>query len=164
MSTTGNVNGGNIIASALITCVGNVTSGNVNTSGLISATGNIISTGNIVLNDGGTMGYVAGAGGTISQTGNKSGNVTLNKPTGEITMQNSNLASDTTVDFYLTNSTITTHDLLIINQTSTANAGGYVFNAICNTGNAHIFVRNVMAATAGDAIVLRYAVVRGAVA
>ena len=139
----------------------NVTA-NVSTFPSVSATGNIVATGNVVLNDGGTLGYVAGAGGTVSQSGNKSGNVTLNKPSGEITMQNTNLAADTTVDFYLTNSTITPTDLLIINQTSTANAGGYVFNAICNTGNAHIFVRNIMAATAGDAVVLRYAVVRGA--
>jgi len=139
----------------------NVTA-NVSTFPSVSTTGNVVSTGNIVLNDGGTLGYTAGAGGTVAQTGNKSGNVTLNKPSGQITMQSTNLAADTTVDFYLTNSTITPTDLLIINQTSTANAGGYVFNAICNTGNAHIFVRNVMAATAGDAVVLRYAVVRGA--
>jgi len=139
----------------------NVTA-NVSTFPSISTTGNVVSTGNIVLNDGGTLGYTAGAGGTVAQTGNKSGNVTLNKPSGQITMQSTNLAADTTVDFYLTNNTITPTDLLIINQTSTANAGGYVFNAICNTGNAHIFVRNIMAATAGDAVVLRYAVVRGA--
>jgi hypothetical protein len=139
----------------------NVTA-NVSTFPSVSATGNIVATGNVVLNDGGTMGYTAGAGGTVIQSGNKSGNVTLNKPSGQITMQSTNLAADTTVDFYLTNSTISPTDLLIINQTSTANAGGYVFNAICNTGNAHIFVRNVMAATAGDAVVLRYAVVRGA--
>ena len=124
--------------------------------------GNIVAVGNITLNSSGTVGYVAGAGGTVSQSGNKSGNVTLNKPSGQITMQNTNLAADTTVDFYLTNSTITATDLLIINQTSTANAGGYTFNATCNSGNARIFVRNVMAATAGDAVVLRYAVVRGA--
>jgi hypothetical protein len=162
LSVTGNIVGGNITTTGLVSMTGNVTVGNVSTAGLISAAGNITSTGNIVLNDGGTMGYVAGAGGTVAQSGNKSGNVTLNKPSGEITMQNTNLAADTTVDFYLTNSTINTHDLLIINQTSTANAGGYTFNAICNSGNARIFVRNVMAATAGDAVVLRYAVVRGA--
>jgi hypothetical protein len=124
----------------------------------------VIVSGNagVGLNSTGTVGYLAGAGGTISQTGNKSGNVTLNKPSGEITMQNTNLAAATTVDFYLTNSTISATDLLIINQTSTANAGGYTFNATCNSGNARIFVRNVMAATAGDAVVLRYAVIKGA--
>ena len=163
-SAIGNIIGSNITTTGLVSMTGNVTTGNVGTAGLISATGNITSSGNIVINNNGTMGYVAGAGGTISQTGNKSGNVTLNKASGEITMQNSNLASATTVDFYLINSTITATDLLIINQTSTANAGGYTFNATCNAGNARIFVRNVMAATAGDAIVLRYAVVRGATA
>lgn len=162
LNVTGNITGGNVTTVGLMSSTGNATHGNISTAGQISATGNVTVTGNVLLNDGGTLGYIAGAGGTVAQTGNKSGNVTLNKPTGEITMQNTNLAADTTVDFYLTNNTITPTDLLIINQTSTANAGGYVFNAICNSGNAHIFVRNIMAATAGDAVVLRYAVVRGA--
>ena len=133
-------------------------------TGLQSVTGNIVtSTGNIIVNgDSGKIGYATGAGGTVSQSGNKSGGVTLNKQSGEITMQNTNLAADTTVNFVLTNSVISSTDLLLINQTSTANSGGYVFNAICGTGNANIAVRNVMASTAGDAIVLRFAVIKGA--
>jgi len=132
----------------------------------ITVPGNIVvnGSGGISLTDGGTVGYGTGAGGTVAQSGNKSGGVTLNKPSGQITMQNTNLAADTTVNFVLTNSTIAANDLLIINQTSTANSGGYVFNAICNTGNANIAVRNIMAATAGDAIVLRFAVIKGATA
>jgi len=138
--------------------------GALTVAGGVGIVGNIIVSGSagVGLNSTGTVGYIAGAGGTISQTGNKSGNVTLNKPSGEITMQNTNLAAATTVDFYMTNSTIAATDLLIINQVSTANAGGYTFNATCNSGNARIFVRNVMGATAGDAVVLRYAVVKGA--
>ena len=133
-------------------------------TGLLSVTGNIVTpTGNIIINGGtGKIGYANGAGGTVAQSGNKSGGVTLNKQSGEITMQNTNLAADTTVNFLLTNSTIAATDLLVINQTSTANSGGYVFNAICGAGNANIAVRNIMAATAGDAIVLRFAVVKGA--
>jgi hypothetical protein len=111
----------------------------------------------------GTIGYGVGAGGTVSQGTNKSGNVVLNEPSGQITMQNTSLSAATTVDFFLSNSTITATDLLLINQTSTANAGGYTFNAICNAGNAQIFVRNVMASSASDAVVLRYAVVKGSI-
>jgi hypothetical protein len=141
----------------------NITVGGTSNVVVVSNTQVIVSgTAGLGLNSTGTVGYLAGAGGTVSQSGNKSGNVTLNKPSGEITMQNTNLASATTVDFYMTNSTISATDLLIINQVSTANAGGYVFNATCNNGNARIFVRNVMAATAGDAVLLRYAVIKGA--
>jgi hypothetical protein len=65
------------------------------------------------------------------------------------------------VTFTLTNSVIGATDVLILNQTSTANAGGYHFNAICNAGNASINVRNIMASSAADAVVLRYAVIKG---
>jgi spore coat protein CotF len=106
------------------------------------------------------FGYIAGAGGTVTQATNKATGVTLNKPTGQITMNNAALASATTVNFTLTNSTIAATDLLVINQTSTANAGGYYFNAICNAGNAQISVRNITAASASDAVVMRYAVIK----
>jgi hypothetical protein len=108
------------------------------------------------------FGYTTGAGGTVTQASSKSTGVTLNKPTGQITLNNAALAAATTVNFTLTNSTIANTDVLVINQTSTANAGGYHFNAICNTGNAQISVRNITAASASDAVVLRYALIKGA--
>ncbi len=107
------------------------------------------------------FGYGNTAGGTVTQSTNKSTGVTLNKPCGEITMNNASLAAATTVTFTLTNSVIGATDVLILNQTSTANAGGYHFNAICNAGNASINVRNIMASSAADAVVLRYAVIKG---
>lgn len=113
--------------------------------------------------EGQTIGYqgAAGTGGTVTQATNKATGVTLNKPVGQITLNNASLASATTVNFTLTNSYIGNTDLLVLNQTSTANAGGYYFNAICNAGNAQISVRNIMAASASDAVVIRYAVVKG---
>lgn len=137
---------------------------NVSTFPSVSATGNIVATGNILLADGGTMGYNTGAGGTISQSGNKSGGVTLNKPSGEITMQNTNLASDTTVQFTLTNSTIAARDLLVLNIVGgVATGAAYNLDATCSAGSAVISVRNITAGTLGESIVLRYAVIRGSV-
>lgn len=107
------------------------------------------------------FGYTSGAGGTVTQLTNKSTGVTLNKPAGEITMNNASLSAATTVTFTLTNSAIAATDVLIINQTSTANAGGYHFNAVCNAGNAYINVRNIMASAAADAVVIRYALIKG---
>jgi hypothetical protein len=109
------------------------------------------------------IGYSTGTGGTVTQATNKSTGVTLNKPVGQITLNNASLAAATTVNFTLTNSYIGNTDLLILNQTSTANAGGYYFNAICNAGNAQVSVRNIMAASASDAVVLRYAVIKSAI-
>lgn len=137
---------------------------NVSTFPSVSATGNIVSTGNIFSGGNGTVGYNAGSGGTISQTGNKSGTVILNKPSGEITMQNTNLAADTTVQFTLTNSTISARDLLLLNIVGgTATGAAYNLDANCTSGSAVISVRNITGGTLGEAIVLRYAVIRGSI-
>lgn len=120
-------------------------------------------TGGIALTDGGTMGYAAGAGGTVSQSGNKSGGVTLNKPSGEITMQNTALNAATVVSFVLTNSTISSHDVMVINHVSGGTIGAYTFTASCNNGNATIYVRNNTAGSLSEALVLRYAVIKGSI-
>ena len=129
---------------------------------VVSITGNVVSNGNILATDGGTIGYNAGAGGTVAQSGNKSGGVTLNKPSGEITMQNTALAAATTVQFTLTNSTISAKDLLLLNIVGgVATGAAYNLDANCSAGSAVISVRNITAGSLSEAIVLRYAVIRG---
>ena len=132
-------------------------------TGINSVTGNVVTAGNVVLTDGGKVGYGVGAGGTVSQSGNKTGGVTLNKPSGEITMQNTALGAATIVSFVLTNSTIANTDLLAINHVSGGTIGAYTFNASCNAGNATIYVRNNTAGSLSEALVLRYAVIKGSV-
>jgi hypothetical protein len=155
LNVTGNINGGNINA------ITNLSAGNITTSA-----GNIItSAGNLLVAGGsGGLGYTTGAGGAVSQTGNKSSTVTLNKQTGEITMQNTNLAAATTVSFTFTNSTIAAKDLMVINLVGGGTAGAYTIDVNCSAGSAVITVRNVTAGTLGEALVLRYAVIKGAVA
>jgi hypothetical protein len=120
--------------------------------------------GGIGLTDGGTLGYNTGAGGTVSQSGNKSGGVTLNKPSGEITMQNTALAAATTVQFTLTNSTIGARDVMILNIVGgVATGAAYNLDATCSAGSAVISVRNITAGSLSEAIVLRYVVIKGSV-
>jgi len=165
LSAVGNITAGNVTTSGLMSTTGNVNAGNIIGSASISCVGNISTTGNLLLNDGGTMGYNSGSGGTVSQSGNKSSGVTLNKPAGEITMQNTNLASDTTVQFTLTNSTISAKDLLLINIVGGAATGAaYNLDANCSAGSAVISVRNITGGTLGEALVLRYVVIRGSTA
>jgi hypothetical protein len=128
---------------------------------------NVFTTAGNILVTGGTggIGYATGTGGTVTQSGNKSGGVTLNKQTGEITMTSTNLGADTTVSFTFTNSTIGTRDLLLMNIVGgVVTPATYNLDANCTTGSAVISVRNVTASTLGEAIVIRYAVVKGAVA
>lgn len=153
------------IGSVTKTLSANITANVTTFPAVVSVTGNITTPGNILLSDGGTMGYNAGAGGTVSQSGNKSGGVTLNKPSGEITMQNTALAADTTVQFTLTNSTIGARDLLLMNIVGGAATGAtYLLGANCTTGSAVISVRNITAGSLSEAIVIRYAVIRGSIA
>jgi hypothetical protein len=144
----------------------NVTANVTTFPAVVSVTGNVLTNaGNVLVNGGtGGLGYTAGAGGTVAQSGNKSGGVTLNKQSGEITMQNTNLAADTIVSFVLTNSTIGANDLLVLQHQSGGTLGAYTLNAACAAGSATIYVRNNTAGGLAEALVLRYAVIKGAVA
>jgi len=120
--------------------------------------------GGIYITDIGTIGYSTGSGGTVTQGGNKSTGVTLNKPSGEITMAATNLAAATTVQFTLTNSVIAARDLLLINIVGgVATGAAYNLDANCSAGSAVISVRNITAGTLGEALVLRYAVIKGSI-
>jgi len=109
------------------------------------------------------FGYVAGGGGTVTQATNKATGVTLNKPSGQITMNNASLAAATIVSFTFTNSTISSTDLLVINHVSGGTIGSYTFTAACGAGSATVYVRNATGGSLGEAIVLRYAVIKGAI-
>lgn len=138
----------------------------VKTLGATIAANGITSTQSIAVNGGsGKVGYSAGAGGTVLQStggGNKTSPVTLHKQSGEITMNNTNLGADTTVQFTLTNNTIANTDVMIINIVGGAATGAaYNLDAACNNGSAVISVRNITGGTLGEALVLRYVVIKG---
>ena len=172
LNVTGNINGGNVRSPGIMSAAGNVTGGNVITNGAlvtpgstvnsnINTTGNITAsgTGGIVSTGAGKIGY--SAGGTVTQATNKSTGVTLNTVTGEITMNAATLGGDATVSFTLTNSTIANTDVMILNQVGGGNIGEYAFNAVCNSGSASIAVHNMTNTNRGDAIVLRFALIKG---
>jgi len=139
------------VSSTVATFPGNVAAGNILVSG----------GSGVILTDGGTMGYGAGAGGTGSQSGNKTDTVVINKPSGQITMQNTALGGGGIVNFTLTNSTIAATDVLVINHVSGGTVGAYTFTASCGAGSATIYVRNATAGSLSEALVLRFAVIKG---
>jgi hypothetical protein len=107
----------------------------------------------------GVFGYLSGTG-TITQSTNKATGVTLNSPTGQITLNGAALAADTTVSFTLTNSSITANDVLILNHISAGTAGSYLLNAQAAAGSASINVRNITAGSLSEAIVICFAVIK----
>jgi hypothetical protein len=120
---------------------------------------NGVTTPDIEINSG-SFGYVTGSGGTVTQATSKSTSVTLNKPTGQVTMNNAALAANTTVTFTITNSVIGSGDLLVLNHISGGTAGSYTLNAQSSSGSATINVRNVTAGSLSEAIVIGFAVIK----
>lgn len=108
------------------------------------------------------IGYGTGAGGTVTQATDKSTGVTLNKPTGQITMHAAALGANSQVSFALTNSLIAATDCLVINQqygTGTNNA--YQVWAVPTAGAAQINVRNISAGALSESVVLNFVLIKG---
>ena len=127
---------------------------------------NVAITGGTVGLASGSLGYATGNGGTATQTLNKINGVTLNKISGQITMDNAALAADTTVSFTLTNSAIANTDVMVINIVggTAGTACDYKVTPVCGSGSATISVKNDTAGSLSEALVLRFVVIKGATA
>lgn len=107
------------------------------------------------------IGYTPGAGGSVTQLTSKATAVTLNKATGQITLNAAALGADTTVSFTLTNAAIVAGDYLLLNHVSGGTAGAYLLNAQCAAGSASINVRNITGGSLSEAIVVGYWLAKG---
>jgi hypothetical protein len=75
-------------------------------------------------------------------------------------MNKAALAAGTIVTFTLTNSAISSGDVLVLNHVSGGTAGAYGLNAQCGSGSASINVRNHTAGSLSEAIVIAFAVIK----
>ena len=87
-------------------------------------------------------GLTSSPGGTVTQATNKSTGVTLDTPTGEITMNGASLAADTTVSFTLTNNQISSEDYVLVQHVSAGTAASYICTGLAGSGSATINVHN----------------------
>ena len=94
------------------------------------------------------LGYASSAQGSVTQLTSKSTAVTLNKSAGQITMNNADLATVTTVSFTLNNSLISAKDTLVVCISSGATTGAYL-----------VYVSNLTAGTLGEAVVINFSVI-----
>jgi hypothetical protein len=115
----------------------------------------------------GAFGYpnaaVSGVGGAVTQATSKSTGVTLDKPCGQITMHNASLANVTNASFTLTNNTIEATDTVLVNIASGATASAYniVVDAVA-AGSCRMYLRNISGGPLSEAVVLNFAVIKGA--
>lgn len=123
----------------------------------VDASGNALNTGN------GAVGYGAGSGGIVTQATSKTTGVTLNRASGQITVNAASLAANTTALFTLTNSVIAANDCVVVNRTSGGTAGAYqCWVDSVAAGSCVIAVRNTTGGALAESPVLQFAVVRGA--
>jgi hypothetical protein len=124
-------------------------------SASLTSTNTILSTGS------GGVGYSTGAGGTVTQITNKSTGVTLDKICGQITMDGAALAAAAEVIFTVTNSTIASTDVVIVNHASGGTAGAYLVGvSSIASGSFGIAVSNVSTSSKNEAIVLNYVIIK----
>lgn len=109
----------------------------------------------------GALGYGAGAGGTVTQATSKTTTVTLNRPTGQITMNAALLAAGASVVFVVNNSLVTTSDLILVN--AAGNANYRVECVFATTAQFAIRVTNTTAGGISEALVINFAIIRGAI-
>ena len=111
------------------------------------------------------IGYTAAAQGTVTQATSKSTGVTLSKSAGRITMNNAALAGTTAVSFTLTNTLISTNDVLIlcVSGGSVADATTYTaYVSSLSAGSAVITLRNLTATSQSEAVVINFSIIHGA--
>lgn len=109
------------------------------------------------------IGYTTGSGGTVTQLTSKSTGVTLSTLVGQITMHAESLAAAAEVTFTVTNTVVAATDVIIVNHGSAGTAGGYLVGVSqVDAGSFKITVSNVSAGALAEAIVLNFAIIKGA--
>ena len=111
------------------------------------------------------FGYTAAAQGTVTQLTDKATGVTLNKSAGRITMNNAALAGGAVASFILTNSLISTNDVIIVNVSSNTTgsaAGAYTtYVSYMSAGTALISLRNLSSTSYSEAVIINFAILHG---
>lgn len=111
------------------------------------------------------VGYLTGAGGTVTQLTSKSTAVTLNRPTGQITMNNAALAGGAVVDFGVINSaySATAGDTVIAHHVSGGTVGAYSVAVLANGSSTFVLrVTNLTGGSLSEAIVINFNIIKGA--
>jgi len=108
------------------------------------------------------IGYPEGLGGAVTQGTSKATGVTLNKPAGEITTHDASLAGGAEVSFVVTNSFVGINDVPVVAIQSGASTGTYVASVSAVAAGSFTITLSNLGTTAGEALLLNYAIIKGA--
>jgi len=125
-----------------------------------------ISMGNIIEKTGAGIGYGTGSGGTVIQLTSKGTSVTLNKPCGQIIMNNASLAGGASVTFSVANSSVTSSDMVLLNfdYCGSTYVNYSIEIASIDAGAFVVRVKNISAGALGEAPIINFAIIKGATA
>lgn len=118
--------------------------------------------GSLLIVSGKAMGYGIGAGGTVTQSTSKSTAVTLNKPTGKITMNNAPLGAGAVVGFVFNNSFIGANDVLSVSIDAASANFDYILSTYCALGYAYIRLKNDGSVSRSEPIGINFQIGKGA--
>lgn len=128
----------------------------------------IDTSGNVLVTGSGGLGYGTDSGGTVTQLTSKSTAVTLNKPSGRITMNNAALAAGASVTFLLYTNTLSSlsMDNIAVNIVASSIGNQASYSVIANTGagGAFITLKNESAGSLSEAVQIQFSVIKGATA
>jgi hypothetical protein len=147
--------GGLAFAGSTLTAAGALTPTSVASTGAITSSGT------------GGVGYATGAGAAVTQLTSKStAPPAINKPTGQITMNNAALAAAGVVSFTVSNSTVAATDTINLNLASgNATSGTYRYWIDkVSAGSFIVTVENRSAGSLSEALVFNFAVLKGVAA
>ena len=122
-------------------------------------------TGGLAVTGAATLGYSTGAGGTVTQATSKSTAVTLNKPFGEVIMNNAALGAGVAVEFTINNSLISSiNSVVVLSGTWGVSPSYRIEVAGVVTNIIRIRVTNITAGSLSETLSFNFAIIKGAIA
>lgn len=117
---------------------------------------------NLLITNRTALGYGTGSGGTVTQLTSKSASVTLNKPTGQIIMNNAALAAGASIGFTLFNNLVSINDNLLVAVAYPFDSN-YTVRVGSTDGTPRIILANVSGSSLSEAVVLNFSIIKGAI-
>lgn len=114
------------------------------------------------------IGYVTGAGGTVTQATSKSTGVTMSPNPclcGTITTHNATLNAGAEVSFVVTNSAVASTDVVMLSLASGGTTNAYLLGVTAVTnGTFSINISNASAGNLGEALVINFVIIKAVAA
>ena len=132
-------------------------------AGGVTATDRLVidASGNVTVITAAKLGYGTGAGGTVTQATSKATPVTIDKPTGQITMNGAALGAGASETFLVNNSVVASTDTVVL----ASPAFGLSYRIECSTVGAGLFyirITNVTGGSLSEAVAINFTVISGA--